>query len=536
MTEIAGQQNNTDTTRGFSSCQLIVMTEFTAFYGVFGLVEERPSESDNTMMDDVVRSKSPLSSAGPSSAATQGVLSPLCSLQSTYQSVSFGHILELLEGKKNRTKQRANQPFVNRSQQWYMAFSSNKYPSNRTGAPPSSSGAPSMFAHGAAGTNQHRGYYQDENKEVEFDPGGVAGGAGADGGGVGRIRRGGGGEAYRYNNTHSSSTSFGEPASYRFQHGGGTSSRRHAMDEQPQHYDYNNHQAPYSAPHGYRHSHHQGRRYEPSPDNEYYQHQQYDQQHQRHLQQHHQQDHMRRQQESAGHYNHNYRQAKQRYDYFSSHNKAPPPPQQQSLGPPPQSSQYYQTTLPDIPTLVESDASDLEDSDDPKYMGSWGGQRSATRGGPKPPPSTAVTYAKKPPPTPPSPPPPRRPSSFYDTGGEEPNLLEKVATLKYVEVAPGVHVRLRGADETWRSIESDFYMPTQCLPCGLTVFCIQDADFVICPDCRVVSPMMMVMEGGEECSNYCEGKSDGGVGLGFTMEDLAAWQEDIERQRRIISR
>ena len=224
-------------------------------------------------------------------------------------------------------------------------------------------------------------------------------------------------------------------------------------------------------------------------------------------------------------------------DRRSSDNKAPPPPPQQSLGPPPQSSKYYHTTLPDIPTLVESDASDLEeDSDDPKHLGSWGGQRSATRGGPKPPPSTAVTHAKKPPPTPP-PPPPRRPSSLSDTGGEAPNLLEKVATLKYVEVAPGVHVRLRGADETWRSIENDFYMPTQCLPCGLTVFCIQDADFVICPDCRVVSPMMMVMmEGGEERSNYCEGKSDGGVGLGFTMEDLAAWQEDIERQRRIIPR
>jgi hypothetical protein len=85
-----------------------------------------------------------------------------------------------------------------------------------------------------------------------------------------------------------------------------------------------------------------------------------------------------------------------------------------------------------------------------------------------------------------------------------------------IEISPGVHVRLRGASETWKAIESDYYMPAECICCESTIFCIQNADFVLCPDCRVVSRM--------------EGSSHGilgGVGLGFKYEDLARWQHAI---------
>lgn len=88
-----------------------------------------------------------------------------------------------------------------------------------------------------------------------------------------------------------------------------------------------------------------------------------------------------------------------------------------------------------------------------------------------------------------------------------------------IEISPGVHVRLRGADETWKAIEQDYYMPAECMCCDTTIFCIQNADFVLCPDCRVVSRM--------------EGSSSqgmGGVGLGFKYEDLARWQADIIRK------
>ena len=102
----------------------------------------------------------------------------------------------------------------------------------------------------------------------------------------------------------------------------------------------------------------------------------------------------------------------------------------------------------------------------------------------------------------------------------------KDSIMKSIEVLPGQFLRLRGADETWRAITCDFYMPCACVCCSLTLFCIQDACFVLCPECRVISPM----EG-----SAVEGH-EGGVGLGFTMEELAKWQEDLERERRVASK
>jgi hypothetical protein len=93
-----------------------------------------------------------------------------------------------------------------------------------------------------------------------------------------------------------------------------------------------------------------------------------------------------------------------------------------------------------------------------------------------------------------------------------------------IEISPGVHVPLRGADETWKAIANDFYMPAECICCESMLFCIQDADYVLCPDCRVVSRM-------EDPSSRGVGDVGevGGVGLGFKYEDLARWQEDILR-------
>jgi hypothetical protein len=90
-----------------------------------------------------------------------------------------------------------------------------------------------------------------------------------------------------------------------------------------------------------------------------------------------------------------------------------------------------------------------------------------------------------------------------------------------IEISPGVHVLLRGADETWKAIENDYYMPAECVCCESTIFCIQNADYVLCPDCRVVSRMEGISSHGI-----------GGVGLGFKYEDLARWQDAILRDQR----
>jgi len=95
---------------------------------------------------------------------------------------------------------------------------------------------------------------------------------------------------------------------------------------------------------------------------------------------------------------------------------------------------------------------------------------------------------------------------------------------KMIEIFPGVFVPLRGADETWSAIERDFYMPAVCLDCNKSIFCIEDAEFVLCPICRVVSPM----EGG----SASETNTQQGVGIGFTFEQLSRWQEEILQQGR----
>lgn len=100
-----------------------------------------------------------------------------------------------------------------------------------------------------------------------------------------------------------------------------------------------------------------------------------------------------------------------------------------------------------------------------------------------------------------------------------------------VPIAPGVYARLRGADETWSCIERDFYVPTVCFACTLELCCIQDADYVICPVCKVVSPLegQCDFDHPNETNNKTEEQQS--VGLGFTMDDLCQWQLDIISKR-----
>lgn len=98
----------------------------------------------------------------------------------------------------------------------------------------------------------------------------------------------------------------------------------------------------------------------------------------------------------------------------------------------------------------------------------------------------------------------------------------KTSRNQMVDVGGGLQLKLRGADETLRAIRNDFYAPCSCSCCQQMLFCILDADYVICPSCRVVSPMTL-----DGVKHRITG---GGVGLGFTMEHLAQYQRDITRQ------
>ena len=90
-----------------------------------------------------------------------------------------------------------------------------------------------------------------------------------------------------------------------------------------------------------------------------------------------------------------------------------------------------------------------------------------------------------------------------------------------IEIAPRVMARLRGAKETMECIERDFYTACPCLSCSVQLFSIADAEYVICPTCRVVSPIGM---------NANQG---GGVALGVTVDQLFDCQAEIIASRPI---
>lgn len=60
-----------------------------------------------------------------------------------------------------------------------------------------------------------------------------------------------------------------------------------------------------------------------------------------------------------------------------------------------------------------------------------------------------------------------------------------------IEITPGVYERLRGSEETLRAIESGHVTICDCLICNSCLVTIGDAEFVLCPDCKVVSPIVL---------------------------------------------
>jgi hypothetical protein len=58
-----------------------------------------------------------------------------------------------------------------------------------------------------------------------------------------------------------------------------------------------------------------------------------------------------------------------------------------------------------------------------------------------------------------------------------------------IEIAPGMSVRLRGADETLEAVRTDYLVSEFCICCQELLHCTRDADMVLCPVCKSVSPL-----------------------------------------------
>jgi len=83
-----------------------------------------------------------------------------------------------------------------------------------------------------------------------------------------------------------------------------------------------------------------------------------------------------------------------------------------------------------------------------------------------------------------------------------------------IEISPGVFVALRGSEESWHAIQQGFYTHPECFCCSTALVCIADADYVLCPECRVVSPIT------SERPSIAPADFVGGVGLGLRRDIL----------------
>jgi hypothetical protein len=62
-------------------------------------------------------------------------------------------------------------------------------------------------------------------------------------------------------------------------------------------------------------------------------------------------------------------------------------------------------------------------------------------------------------------------------------------SLPQIEVEPGRFMDLRGSEETMRAIKDGSAIVVQCFLCNACLKCVHDAELVICPDCRIFTPV-----------------------------------------------
>jgi len=106
-----------------------------------------------------------------------------------------------------------------------------------------------------------------------------------------------------------------------------------------------------------------------------------------------------------------------------------------------------------------------------------------------------------------------------------------------IEIAPDTWMRYRGEEESKACLRHDnFRVGVRCRWCPMEdICCIEDADYVICPSCKVVSPNRSAESdesGADEdvFSGPNASSGQGGVALGFTWEDLFEWMSEIKQE------
>ena len=81
-------------------------------------------------------------------------------------------------------------------------------------------------------------------------------------------------------------------------------------------------------------------------------------------------------------------------------------------------------------------------------------------------------------------------------------------------------MHLMGTDETMKAIQRGQITVTSCVVCGMDVHCHSASEYVLCPDCRVVSPVNQLDNAADMAP-----QQGGLVGLGIKTEMLITMLE-----------
>lgn len=90
--------------------------------------------------------------------------------------------------------------------------------------------------------------------------------------------------------------------------------------------------------------------------------------------------------------------------------------------------------------------------------------------------------------------------------------VEKEEGGEMVDVAPGIRLPLRSAEENWQAIQRGNVLVTQCFCCSQHLTLMDDARYLLCADCWAFSPI-----------EHEKGKTTRGVCIGAKEEDIIEW-------------
>ena len=94
-----------------------------------------------------------------------------------------------------------------------------------------------------------------------------------------------------------------------------------------------------------------------------------------------------------------------------------------------------------------------------------------------------------------------------------------------IEISPGIHYRLRGANETIDAIVNDRLASEFCRCCQELLHCVRESNCVLCPDCKVMSRLECINPATYGLSN--ENKDFGSVGLGMKHDELCVLRNEL---------